>query len=82
MTESHETVISKVREFLRDGVGGIDLAEDEDIFETGAVTSLFAMELVLFVESTFGITVENEDLDLSNFSSIRNLSTFVETKLG
>lgn len=81
MTESHE-VVSKVREFLRDGVGGIDLADDEDIFETGAVTSLFAMELVLFVESTFGITVENEDLDLSNFSSIRNLSTFVETKLG
>lgn len=76
------TVRDRIRGFLVEGVGKEGLDDTTDIFETGAVTSLFAMELVLFVESAFGITVENDDLDLENFSSVQNLASFVGTKLG
>jgi acyl carrier protein len=40
------------------------------------------MQLVQFVETTFGVSVESEDLDIDNFRSIDALSSFVERKLG
>ena len=56
--------------------------DDDDIFELGIVNSLFAMQLVMFVESEFSIVAERKDLEISNFCSIAALVAFVETKLG
>ena len=58
-----------------------DLKEDDDIFELGFVSSMFAMQLVSFVEHEFGITVENDDLELEYFRSINALDAFVTRKL-
>ena len=58
-----------------------DLDDDADIFELGFVSSVFAMQLVSFVEQEFGITVENEDLELDYFRSISSLDAFVQRKL-
>ncbi|MDN5383309.1 phosphopantetheine-binding protein [Streptomyces sp. LB8] len=55
--------------------------KDDDIFEHGFVSSMFAMQLVSFVEHEFGITIENEDLELENFRSISALDAFVTRKL-
>lgn len=54
---------------------------DDDIFKLGLVNSLFALELVVYLENTFGIEVANEDLDLNNFKSVDNLSDFVGRKI-
>ncbi|MET8116958.1 acyl carrier protein [Streptomyces prasinus] len=58
-----------------------DLGDDDDIFELGFVSSMFAMQLVSFVEHEFGITVENEDLELEHFRSVGALDAFVTRKL-
>jgi acyl carrier protein len=57
-----------------------NLQDDDDIFALGFVNSLFAMQLVLFVESEFGITVENEDLDIDNFRTIHAIVSLIERK--
>lgn len=57
------------------------IADDDDIFELGVVDSLFAMQLVLFVEEEFSIVAEREDLDINNFCSIVALTNFVLSKL-
>jgi phosphopantetheine binding protein len=44
--------------------------------------SLLAMQLVAFVEKEFGLAVEDEDLDLDNFRSIRAIADFVARKTG
>jgi methoxymalonate biosynthesis acyl carrier protein len=59
---------------------GHDLLEDEDIFSLGFVTSMFAMQLITFVEHEFKITVENEDLELDNFRTINAIAGFVGRK--
>lgn len=59
-----------------------EIDDDADIFEMGLVDSLFAMQLVTFVEADFYITVEHEDLDIRNFCSVNALAKFVERKLG
>ncbi len=73
---------SKVKEFLSRYFKSHDLQPDEDIFALGFVNSLLAMQLVAFVEKEFGVAVEDADLDLDNFRSIRAISDLVARKQG
>jgi acyl carrier protein len=71
---------ARIREFLSKFIQNNNLGDDTDIFAAGFVNSLFAMQLVLFVESQFGIRVERQDLKLDNFRSISALANLVERK--
>ncbi len=73
---------AKIREFLTRFFRNHELADDEDIFALGFVNSLLAMQLVNFVEKEFGVTVEDEDLDLENFRTVKNINALVERKSG
>ena len=74
----------KVRTFIMENMAIIDddiiLNETDNIFEKGFVDSMFAMRLVGFVESEFNIEVSNEDLDISNFSSVQNITKYINKK--
>jgi acyl carrier protein len=58
-----------------------DLEDDADIFAMGFVNSLFAMQLVLFLEKEFIIKIENKDLDFENFRTINAMVGLVERKV-
>jgi methoxymalonate biosynthesis acyl carrier protein len=77
---NEQEIRGKVREFVSRFVRGHELADGEDIFATGFVNSMFAMQLVQFVETTFGVVCESEDLELDNFRSIDALTAFVQRK--
>ena len=70
----------KIRKFLSRFFRKRDLLDDEDIFSLGFVNSLFAMQLVMFIEKEFGIQVSNDDMDLKNFSSINSISQLIQDK--
>ena len=70
----------EVREFLGQFFRQHDLKDDEDIFATGFVNSLFVMQLVLFVEKDLGVAVLDEDLEFDNFRSIDAIAAFVARK--
>ena len=76
MHETKETI----RAFLATHLGDRHVGDDEDIFSAGYVTSLFALQLVLFVEKEFGLSVRGEDLNLDNFRSIAALVSFIHDK--
>ncbi|WP_255286141.1 acyl carrier protein [Nocardia mexicana] len=57
-----------------------ELSSDDDIFALGLVNSLRALEIVVHVERTYGISVEVEDLDLDNFRTAALAAAFVERK--
>ncbi|GCE15663.1 acyl carrier protein [Tengunoibacter tsumagoiensis] len=71
---------TKVLAFLQQFFNSAVLGDDQDFFAMGFVNSLFAMQLVLFVEKEFGITVDNDDLDIDNFRTIRAIVSLVERK--
>jgi methoxymalonate biosynthesis acyl carrier protein len=71
---------STVKSFLQQRIGDTQIQDTDDIFKLGLVNSLFALELVVFLENTFSITVENEDLDLNNFSQLNNIEQFILRK--
>lgn len=72
---------AKLRKFLAKYFRKHELQTDEDMFALGFVNSLFAMQLVMFLEKEFGIRIETKDLDLENFRSINNIIKLIETKL-
>jgi methoxymalonate biosynthesis acyl carrier protein len=70
----------KIRTFLSRFIRDRELRDDDEIFTLGFVNSLFAMQLVMFVEQEFQLTITDEDLDLSNFSSIEAIARMIERK--
>lgn len=70
----------RVKAFLARYLQNYDLQDDQDIFALGFINSLFAMQLVLFVEKTFGFDVANEDLDIDNFRTVNAIAALVERK--
>ena len=52
----------------------------DDIFAAGFVNSLVIVQLISFLENNFSITIEDEDLELSNFRSVNNILAFIEKK--
>ena len=70
----------EIRKVLTKSFRCYRLRDDENMFAAGFVNSLFAMQLIAFVEGKFGISVESEDLELSNFNSIDAIHRFVERK--
>jgi methoxymalonate biosynthesis acyl carrier protein len=78
---SAESNKTKIENYLARFFPGHELGDDEDIFSLGFVSSMFAMQLVDFVEFEFAVTIENEDLELDNFRSINALHRFVDRKL-
>lgn len=80
--DSHlsDDLTARVRAFVHARTRDADLDDDTNMFEAGVVNSLFAMELVLFVEASFRLEVTTDDLDLENFKSISAVSSFVRRK--
>jgi len=57
-----------------------DVEEDDNFFEKGFVNSLFYMQLLMFIENEFGISVLPDDINSQNFNSIKNIVEFIEKK--
>ncbi|NLR57668.1 acyl carrier protein [Chitinophaga polysaccharea] len=79
----------EVRENIRAFIGqhlivfndDVSFTDEDNIFELGFVNSLFAMKLLNYVEHTFDIVLENEDIDINNFSSVNNIERLIAGKL-
>lgn len=70
----------QLRGFLARHIGGRNIGDDEQIFASGVVNSMFAMQLVLFLEKSFKIAIANEDLDLKNFQTINAMADLIARK--
>ena len=58
------------------------LQDDTSFLEEGIVDSTGVLELVMFVEETFGFTVEDEEIVPENFDSIQQLARYTRGKVG
>lgn len=74
-------IAGRVRAFLSERVQGADkISSDDNLFELGLVNSLFAMQLVNFVEKEFGFAVEDDDLSIENFQSVDAITNLIMRK--
>ncbi len=74
----------KIRKFIESNLvvfeDEAEFTDSDNIFEMGFVNSLFAMKLVNYIEQEFSIEVDNDDLEISNFSSVDRIVEYIESK--
>lgn len=74
----------KVRKFITEnflfGQNEGGLSDDDSFLEKGIIDSTGVLELVAFVEETFGIKVQDEELIPENLDSVNHLVDFISAK--
>jgi acyl carrier protein len=80
------SVASEVEGFIVNEIAsgqGLDsLAYDTDLLEAEVIDSLGIVELIAFLEKTYSIKVDDEDLDPENFRTVERIVGFVGRKEG
>jgi len=71
----------RIREYIISALRNPGLGDEDDIFEVGGASSLFAAELVVFVEETLGVALEDDDLVRENFATIAAVTRLAERQL-
>lgn len=49
----------------------------QDLFATGLVSSMFAMELVVYLEQNFQVAIVGPDLKMDNFRTVERMTELV-----
>lgn len=81
MTTISEELRSFALENFLFGQDGDSLSDDVSFLGSGIIDSTGILELIGFVERTYGFRLEDEDIVPDNLDSIGKLTRFVERKL-
>ena len=78
-----DAIGSRIRSYIIDnfllGVA-YDLEDSTQLMEAGILDSTGVMELVTFIETSFGIVISEEEIIPENLNSLDSISTFVVRK--
>ncbi len=64
--------------FIEKNKADDNLTWDTDLLAGGYVNSLFALEIVMYLEKEFKIRIKRKDINDENFRTINNMSALVE----
>ncbi len=77
---------AKIRTFILEsflkGAAPETLKDDVSLERSHIVDSVKTLELIMFIEETFGFTVDNDDAVPENFDTVNAIVAYVETKRG
>jgi len=85
MQRMDRIISEQIRNFIHQNFlfgRGFDLGDSDSFLENSVIDSTGVLELVAFLEETYGITVENEELIPENLDSLENVTAYVSRKVG
>jgi acyl carrier protein len=68
--------------FMKEQGKADGLTPDTDLFRGGYVNSLFAVEMVLYLEQTFKIRLADRDITPANFRTVASIAKLVDRTRG
>ena len=71
----------KIMEFFKMNNKAEGLTDDTDLFKGGYVNSLFALQMVMYLEETFKIKIKNKEITEKNFKTIESIAQVVQRAL-
>lgn len=78
--------VKQIREFITSnflfGADDRSLADGDSFLENGVIDSTGIMEIVAWLEATYGFKVGDEELLPDNLDSVDNLAAFIARKSG
>jgi acyl carrier protein len=72
-----------VRRFLLDTIvmaGDVEIGDETSFMDEHILDSTGFIELITFVEETFSVTVDDEEMLPENFDSLRNIDDYLARK--
>ncbi len=79
-----EDVKKQVRDYVVEnflfGDTDVEFSDSDSFMEQGILDSTGILELILFLEETFGIKIEDDELVPENLDSLENIARFVKEK--
>ncbi|MCF6369435.1 acyl carrier protein [Rhizobium halophilum] len=75
---------SAVREFISENFlfrADADITDSQSLLEGGIIDSTGVLELIAFLEATYGITIADEEIIPENLDSIDNMTSYLARKL-
>jgi methoxymalonate biosynthesis acyl carrier protein len=73
--------LSAVRSFIGRRAGDVEIDNDQDIFASIGLSSLFAIQLVAWIERTYDIPMKAGDLDIANFRTVNSVVRFINSHI-
>ena len=71
-----------ILQFFQEKGKGAGLQYDTDLFGGGFVNSLFAFEIVVFLEKKFQVKIKSREINQDNFRSIDSIAALIERLKG
>ena len=56
------------------------ISPDEPLISSGLIDSFSLMDLALFVEDSFGVRIDDTELNANTFDNLNQLAAFVESR--
>lgn len=76
---------AQIRKYVSENLlfsdNGFEYDDDDSFLQEGIVDSVGVLELVLFVEETFGVAVEDQEITPDNFDSVSKLASYIRSKM-
>ena len=84
-TTDRQQIEPPIRDFIAANLlyskEGFTYADDASLLREGIIDSLGVVELVEFLQTRFGVKVEQQEVRPDNFDSVAKLAAFVRRKL-
>jgi acyl carrier protein len=80
MSDIQTTIVDFIKENFIMGRSETQIDIEESLIESGIMDSTGVLELVEFLEATFDIQIEDEELIPENLETIKNIIEYLKTK--
>ena len=78
-----EQTISNLEKFIASQIlkqPNRNIPADESLLSSGLIDSFSLMDLALYVEDTFGVRIEDTELNPDTFDNLNQLSALIESR--
>jgi acyl carrier protein len=82
-TSVTDKIISELEKYIATQIlkqPGRKIAADEPLISSGLIDSFSLMDLALFVEDTFGVRIEDTELNANIFDNMTQLASLIESR--
>jgi acyl carrier protein len=78
-----DNIISEIEKYIATQIikqPGRKIAADAPLISSGMIDSFSLMDLALFVEDTFGVRIEDTELNANTFDNLTQLASLIESR--
>ena len=76
----NDVIITFIKEKFITGRSQKEISPEESLIDSGIIDSTGILELVMFLEEKYSISIEDEELIPENLDTVKNLVAFLERK--